>query len=518
MQMDNRNPVLAAVKHADYGPDVVISPRTGRPKRRKATRACVHCQRTHLTCDNNRPCERCVGRGLADTCQDGTRKKAKYLQDVPEAVATSTESKKYDPRYAKKTKLRAVKPTSPSSSPAGSVASSATSVSSSMPPSLFSQPTGQLPPDHIFAIPNNPTFHHADTGADRHRRSFESSAVKTEYSVLSNILHGKPHPQPATSGGINMQDLQTMSSPAFSDDSSRTDVSIGSAAIYHPNYLNQFSLGNSPRHNLTDILANVDLNHNTPTQEWLNDAPKPRPISLAIADNGFVDPDLQLFGGPEAPDTSSLAATGFSSSSVSSWPKPRRPADIYRNVRTPFPYTPGFHQLVQYLKSRFEKQHLMQMARCMARYRPSFIACTNSLDQDDLVFMEQCFQRTLLEYEKYISFSGTPTVIWRRTGQIAAVGKEFCLLTGWRREQLLDRDGQGTGMFIVEVMQDESVLEYFQMFSDISFGDSQGAMMTECSLLTPNGQTIKTSSVWTLKRDVFGIPMMIIGNFLPILP
>jgi hypothetical protein len=155
----------------------------------------------------------------------------------------------------------------------------------------------------------------------------------------------------------------------------------------------------------------------------------------------------------------------------------------------------------------------------MARYRPSYIACTNSLDEDDLIFMEQCFQRTLLEYEKYIAYSGTPTVVWRRTGQIAAVGKEFSVLTGWSREQLLrDAHGTGAGMFIVEIMDDESIVEYFEMFADMAFGDSNGASMSECTLRTPSGKTLKTSSILTVKRDVFGIPMMIIGNFLPILP
>lgn len=75
----------------------------------------------------------------------------------------------------------------------------------------------------------------------------------------------------------------------------------------------------------------------------------------------------------------------------------------------------------------------------MAKYRPSFIALTKTLKEEDLVFMEKCFQRTLMEYEKFISYSGTPTVVWRRTGQIALVGKEFCLLTKWTRDQLLER-------------------------------------------------------------------------------
>lgn len=188
------------------------------------------------------------------------------------------------------------------------------------------------------------------------------------------------------------------------------------------------------------------------------------------------------------------------------------PADIYAGVRQPYSYTPAYHQLTIYIRTRFTRDQQLRIAKCMASYRPSFIACTNTLKEDDLIFMEQCFQRTLLEYEKFISYSGTPTAVWRRTGQVAAVGKEFCMLTGWPRERLLNEH-----TFIVELMDDNSVLEYFEMFSKMAFGDSRGATMTECTLLTPQGLKIKTSSIWTLKRDVFGIPMMIVGNFLPIL-
>ncbi|KAJ2908327.1 Transcriptional regulator of nonfermentable carbon utilization, partial [Coemansia aciculifera] len=50
----------------------------------KAVRACNHCQRSHLTCNNSRPCARCIKRGLAESCVDGTRKRAKYMLDGKE--------------------------------------------------------------------------------------------------------------------------------------------------------------------------------------------------------------------------------------------------------------------------------------------------------------------------------------------------------------------------------------------------------------------------------------------------
>lgn len=189
------------------------------------------------------------------------------------------------------------------------------------------------------------------------------------------------------------------------------------------------------------------------------------------------------------------------------------PEEIYAKVRKPYSYTPGFHALIAYLRSRFPKEMLVKMAESMAAYRPSFIACTNALKEDDLIFMEQCFQRTLLTYDNFIKLSGTPTIVWRRTGEIAYVGDEFCVLTGWSKAELITQKKR----LIVELLDDKSVVEYFELFLKIAFGDFLGATMTECTLLTSKPDVkIRTSCIWTLKRDVFGIPMMIIGNFLPI--
>lgn len=161
------------------------------------------------------------------------------------------------------------------------------------------------------------------------------------------------------------------------------------------------------------------------------------------------------------------------------------------------------------------------MAKSMAAYRPSFIATTKTLQEEDLVFMEKCFQRTLLEFEKFIKKSGTPTVVWRRTGQIEAAGREFCMLTGWKHTDIVihgpNDQEKRQSRFIVELMDDTSVAKYFDLFTQLAFGDSRGVIMTDCTLLKPTGETVRTACTWTVKRDVFDIPMMIIGNFLPIL-
>jgi len=189
----------------------------------------------------------------------------------------------------------------------------------------------------------------------------------------------------------------------------------------------------------------------------------------------------------------------------------RDEGDVYSRVTKPFSYVDGFHELTKYLRRRFQRQELLRISVAMAKYRPSFIALTKTLKEEDLVFMEKCFQRTLMEYEKFISYSGTPTVVWRRTGQIALVGKEFCLLTKWTRDQLLERR-----TFIAELMDDQSIVEYFERFAAHAFGDTS-SVMTTCVLVGPDGRTHPCSFCFTIKRDVFDIPMMIVGNFLPIL-
>ncbi|KAF8957692.1 hypothetical protein BDZ97DRAFT_1844781 [Flammula alnicola] len=48
-----------------------------RPKRKQVNVACTNCAGVCKRCDENRPCERCIKYGVADTCIDGQRKERK---------------------------------------------------------------------------------------------------------------------------------------------------------------------------------------------------------------------------------------------------------------------------------------------------------------------------------------------------------------------------------------------------------------------------------------------------------
>ncbi len=66
------------------------------PRRKKKLRqACVYCRRSHLVCEEKRPCHRCVKRGIADRCVDPPQEAA-LLQDAgwqSEAGSSTSTSK-----------------------------------------------------------------------------------------------------------------------------------------------------------------------------------------------------------------------------------------------------------------------------------------------------------------------------------------------------------------------------------------------------------------------------------------
>ncbi|ODV79420.1 uncharacterized protein CANTADRAFT_50969, partial [Suhomyces tanzawaensis NRRL Y-17324] len=527
-------------------------------KRKKTNRACNHCHRAHMTCDTNRPCKRCIQRGLDATCEDAPRKRKKYLADVPNSILSlaSMEMAPQQPNPAQKGMNELQFPSDSSFGGFNPVKSESMSMPMhpnqrpnaqlpQLPPQL-----SQLPPPQGLPLPQIPQYNQSPNPSNdplhRHlkraprRTNFLSSAADMEYSTLSSILQdsvGHPGHSTSNEGTPNSFNISpalspsTMSnsisgnarnppsdlhfhhksqiSPYFSGSSQTSSPrdpagrSRSNTSIYdNPRYpkcdesINQYFLGPTETDNVLmfpDVITAIDsIKHNDPAV--YNERNSKLTLSFTI---GIVPDDSHYTKLGDAQDNE-----GFF----------KEPEEIYAKVTKPFSYTPGYHSLIAYLKKRFPKPMLVQMAKSMAAYRPSFIACTNSLKEGDLIFMEQCFQRTLLTYDNFVRVSGTPTIVWRRTGEIAYVGNEFCILTGWSKNELV-----GQKKFIVELLDDKSVVEYFQLFSRIAFGDFLGATMTECTLLTPKSDVkIRTGCMWTLKRDVFGIPMMIIGNFLPI--
>lgn len=255
----------------------------------------------------------------------------------------------------------------------------------------------------------------------------------------------------------------------------------------------------------------------------------------------------------------------------------RDTAAVYETVKEPYPYAAGFHRMLSAVKGQLHTDKLVRIAKSLGEIRPSLMACTKDLTREDMVFTEQCFQRTLFEFNDFLQRCSAPTIACRRSGEVAAVNDAFVALTGWSEAVLLGREPNRNGnvratsrgsyidgengssrtyvpvqqaegttqqpVFLAELMDDDSVVQFYCDFARLAFEDSRGKVRRICSLIQyrshdgvegndsllradgrtgidgecsvaryePNG-IVSCSFCWTIKRDLFDLPMLIVMN------
>jgi hypothetical protein len=297
--------------------------------------------------------------------------------------------------------------------------------------------------------------------------------------------------------------------------------------------------------------------HNTPVIQSVdrNDLPSNGPSAYAIA----ARPNSLASGSPDpvdhpTPDDSASSPALFATDThfggrrtplqpvqpppvlidnhqVNQRKRPLPPEDVYKSVKKPWSYTENWHRLFTYLKRYYNKDNMAKISQSLAAVRPALLTFAQNLNDADLVFMEVCVQRTLLEFNDFIATTGTPTLVARRDGTILAVSEEFCLITGWPKRVLLGQhvnrmvsrstgststgtntttaSGRGTrrgspdlgesktngtgqqsssattpaGVFIAEVMDQDSVVQFYDDYAKLAFANPMGRGMRRGRLL-----------------------------------
>jgi len=149
----------------------------------------------------------------------------------------------------------------------------------------------------------------------------------------------------------------------------------------------------------------------------------------------------------------------------------------------------------------------------------------------------------LLDYDRVFSAMGVPACLWRRTGEIYKGNREFTELIGV--DGIMMRDGR---LCIYELMAEESAVNYWEKYGHVAFDSSQKAVLTSCVLrykpVLKSGTSSPVSNKavaaesgtavvkkeegqepmeagfinccfsFTIRRDKWGIPSMIVGNFI----
>ena len=423
-------------------------------------------------------------------------------------------------------------------------------------------------------------------GGFEHPDSINYGIMPTEYGSSPASSQPWRFPQPGSSQGAIAYNLGGQDQDPFDGFMKQEDRTSGlpSANLQgqnsYPSPISGPKNGPSPQ----GMMAGFEGNPAT-KEPYTNVNPSHQAQGLLEANPSHQRPDSETSTSANPatipstiPPPTLLTPTTFSRRS-------RNPSTVYSMVTEPYSYTKAFHDLMALIRKRFSQKRTAHIAKALASIRPSFISSLTKLDNNDLVFMEQCLQRMLLEYEDSLSLIGTPTILCRRTGEVVAVGEGFCILTGWRKAILLGREpnlnvntgGDVTGpsnpsastsrgtntpripdvsmnddsrckpLSIVDLLDDESACDFFDDYAYLAFGDSRGSVTTPCKLL--KYKTVKDSDkdldseigsrlkqqrdaqqterggndddkvdcmlCWSVKRDVFEIPMLFIMSVLP---
>ena len=65
-------------------------------------------------------------------------------------------------------------------------------------------------------------------------------------------------------------------------------------------------------------------------------------------------------------------------------------------------------------------------------------------------------------------------------------------------------------------MDARSVVDFWEQFAYIAMDNSAQSVVSKCNILRPDGTAIPCAVCYTLKRDIFDIPLCVVGSFLPI--
>jgi hypothetical protein len=197
----------------------------------------------------------------------------------------------------------------------------------------------------------------------------------------------------------------------------------------------------------------------------------------------------------------------------------------------PYNYVKGYARLSRWMDCNVSHESKQQILQPLSVLRPKFRAIAQSLRDMDLVFIEEGFERLLLDYDRVFSCMGIPACLWRRTGEIYKGNREFADLVGV--DGFMLRDGR---FCIYDLMAEESAVNYWEKYGNVAFDSTQKAVLTSCVLrskptitqsagaATPGPTGLDTTPSeegfinccfsFTIRRDTWGIPLMIVGNFI----
>ncbi|KAF2036040.1 hypothetical protein EK21DRAFT_52610 [Setomelanomma holmii] len=454
-------------------------------KRRKVNHACIYCRRSHMTCDLERPCTRCVKRNIGHLCHDEPREGVKKSKSEPEGAPGDSEPSKngtnssdatleaMPQRNASNAGLSLVTPLMPSRGASTTSIADTDSVSA---PQLPSTDQPFLNYNDLFAS-SSAQNNFQDMHQFHPSYMFNTSEVSNEYNLLNDFLNNSLMDDGAFYGGGDFHNL-------FTDASLMNPMgTLTNNSTFTPNAPRNAQLLPPPAQ------AASESAQQRSSGRFPIDKARERYLMTAADPAGSDSPEERM--------------------------NKLLKAKMDAGLLKPFNYVKGYARLNQYMEQNLAQISRVRVLRQLDRFRPKFRERMEKLTDVDLVRIEMWFDKSLMEYDRVFASMAIPACCWRRTGEIYRGNKEMARLIHVPMSKL--RDGN---IALHEIIAEPSLVSYWEKFGAIAFDHTQKAILTSCSLKTPDPNSkdpeIRCCFSFTVKRDMWNIPVLIVGNFLPI--
>lgn len=377
-------------------------------KRRKVNHACVYCRRSHMTCDQTRPCSRCIKRDIGHLCHDEPReKRTKSEQDVEEADdgTSSLHDRSLSGEMTFSGQLPNIGQTDPGlgqindplvqhNTGDGKMQVSAETKmpgqtdfgdTSDQCKSMFTMYSSSLMMTVFTDWNAQSQLDFGDFNTFPYNNMFNTSEVNNEYNLLNDFLNTSL----LDDGGIyNGEDPSSIfTDPSFA------------------NTLGPMAAPGSFLHNQTNQL--------TPVSQAADGNALTRPVSTARVDDRAQEKYYMTAadpGGTEPPEAR-----------MNKLLKAKYDAGLLK----PFNYVKGYARLNEYMEKHMHPNSRQKILRQLDGFRPMFRERMQSLTDIELIRVEMWFEMKLMEYDRVFASMAIPACCWRRTGEIFRGNREM---------------------------------------------------------------------------------------------
>lgn len=494
-------------------------PKPQKRKKKKVEMACVYCRRSHMICDDSRPCQRCIKRGIGHLCYDEPtnsrqRKKAQSLAKSSSSPGASTSSPPpLQPQHSTSFQssqfensmnlgLQNISPNQ-SSPPQPQTLQSAQQLPQGSPTQSSNKLMNKSVLSQTMPFNPEPFFYSEHAGSEFSSLNDFLSMIDDPDLVNGALNDDTPTNDPLLNFGIPNDNI-----------AQGKDQNLNNILSFSPS-ISQFGQFKTPNPK-EPIISNERPYIAQPVQQQpVQIQPTPVEESQPPPQDGENDEPHQPVISDSARDKFFLtAADPTTEISPEERLKQVIKAKLEAGLLQPYNYAKGYARLQNYMDNYMNITSRQRILKPLSVFRPAFRAIARTLKDVDLVLVEESFERMLLDYDRVFTSMAIPACLWRRTGEIYRGNKEFASLVGVTTDDL--KDGK---LAIYELMSEESAVNFWEKYGAIAFDKGQKAVLTSCNLRTKDGIKRKSCCFsFTIRRDRYNIPSCIVGNFIPIDP